>query len=70
MLDLFNNSWIIILSIVIIFVVFKKIYYLNKPFDKDKFIYQYLNKNKIKNKLSNIDLHKELSTIASYYVGI
>ena len=70
MLDIFNNYWIIILSIIIILIGIKKIYYLNKPFDHNKFIKQYHNKNKLKNKFNNINLHNEISKIANYYVGI
>jgi len=70
MFDMFNNYWIIILSIIIILAVCKKIYYMNKPFDHENFINKYNNKNKLKNKFNNINLHEEISKITNYYVGI
>jgi hypothetical protein len=70
MLNLFNNKWILLISIIIIYVVIKKIYYLNKPFNEEKFIKQQINKNKLKNKIKNIDIQSELYKGLSYYIGL
>jgi hypothetical protein len=70
MLDRFNNIWVIIISILLIFFIFKKIYNLNKPFDEHRFIEQYINQQKLQDKFSLRNIPKNLPKIASYYVGL
>jgi hypothetical protein len=70
MLENFNNIWIILLSIVLLYVIVKKIINLNKPFDERRFIEQYNNQLKLKKQL-NIDIiQKNIPKLTSYYVGL
>lgn len=72
MLNIFNNIWTAIISVILIIVIIKKIYNINKPFDENKFIEQYTNQQKLKNKI-NIGINSiplNLNKIASYYVGL
>jgi hypothetical protein len=70
MLKIFNNKCIILLSLFISYCIVKKINNLNKPFDEFKFIEQYQNQKKIKKKITLENFPKELSNLASYYVGL
>ena len=70
MLDIFNNVWIILISCVLLICIVKKIYYINEPFNEIKFIEQYQNKEKLKQRISIEVLQKSLPTLASYYVGL
>ena len=70
MLDKFNNIWIIIICIILLIIIIRKIYNLDKPFDENKYIQQIINQKKLKEQF-NLNLIKNgLPTIASYYVGI
>jgi hypothetical protein len=70
MLENFNNIWVILLSIVLLYVIVKKIINLNKPFDERRFIEQYNNQLKLKKQL-NIDIiQKNIPKLTSYYVGL
>ena len=51
MLEKLNNYWVLILSFLIFCMIIKKLYYLNKPFDEQKFIQQYNNQTKLKDKI-------------------
>ncbi len=70
MIDKFNNIWVIIISIILLFIIIKKIINLNKPFDESRFIEQYKNQEKLKKKFNIKSLHQSLPKLASYYVGI
>lgn len=52
MLEKLNNCWVLILSFLIFCMIIKKLYYLNKPFDEQKFIQQYNNQTKLKDKIN------------------
>ena len=70
MLEKFNNIWIILLSILLLYVIVRKIINLNKPFDEKRFIEQYSNQLKLKKQL-NIDIiQKNIPKLTSYYVGL
>jgi len=70
MLEKFNNFWVILLSILLLFIIVRKIINLNKPFDEKKFIHQYKNQLKLK-KQFNIDIiQKNIPKLTSYYVGL
>jgi len=69
-LNKFNNGWVIIISIILFYFIIKKIINLNKPFDENKFIKQYINQQKIKNKLSLEFMQKQIPKLTQYYVGI
>ncbi len=70
MLEKFNNIWVILLSILLLYIIVKKIINLNKPFDERKFIEQYNNQLKLKKQL-NIDIiQKNIPKLTSYYVGL
>ena len=70
MLDSFNNGWVLLIGIILVYFIVKKIINLNKPFDKKKFIEQYTNQQKLKNKFSFDFFQKDLPKLTSYYVGI
>lgn len=70
MLQKFNNIWIILLSILLLYVIVRKIINLNKPFDEKRFIQQYKNQLKLR-KQFNIDIiQKNIPKLTSYYVGL
>lgn len=64
------NKYYIIIIIILCIIIFRKIYKLNKPFDKDKFIKQQKNQKKLKKNISLDVLKNNISNITSYYVGI
>ena len=70
MLDIFNNTWVFLIAGFILFIIIRKIYNFNQPFDETKFIEQFKNQQKLKKKFTFDNIHKGLPTIASYYVGI
>ena len=60
MIECFNNIWIILISVIILFIIMKKIY---------KLLFNYENKNN--NKKKSFDLLPDiLPTLTSYYIGI
>jgi len=60
MIECFNNIWIILISVIILFIIMKKIY---------KLLFSYENKNN--NKKKSFDLLPDiLPTLTSYYIGI
>lgn len=70
MLSCFNNGWVLLISAILLYFIIKKINNLNKPFDEKKFIEQYTNQKKLKNKF-NIEMFQQgLPKLASYYVGL
>jgi hypothetical protein len=70
MLEKFNNIWVILLSILLLYVIVRKIINLNKPFDEKRFIQQYKNQLKLR-KQFNIDIiQKNIPKLTSYYVGL
>jgi hypothetical protein len=70
MLQLFNNIWVIGISLIILYVIINKILNFNKCFDQDKFIKQYKNEQKLKKKFKNWDISKGIPLLTSYYIGI
>ena len=60
----------IIIIIFLIYSIYKKIKNFNKPFNEKKFIIQYKNQKKLKQKINLPNLMKNIPSIASYYVGI
>ncbi len=69
-LNKFNNGWVFLISILLFYFVIKKIINLNKPFDENKFIEQYINQQKLKNKMSLDFVQKQIPKLTQYYVGI
>jgi len=70
MLEKFNNIWVILLSILLLWIIVRKIINLNKPFDEKRFIQQYKNQLKLR-KQFNIDIiQKNIPKLTSYYVGL
>ncbi len=70
MLELFNNSWIILVCAFLIYSIYKKIKNLSKPLEETKFIEQMGNQQKLKKHFSLANIANTLPTVASYYVGI
>jgi hypothetical protein len=70
MFEIFNNIWVLIFGLFLLYAIYKKIKNLNKPFDELKFIEQFKNQKRLKKKINFTNLQKGLPTIASYYVGI
>ena len=79
MLELFNNIWVIIISLILVYIIYNKINNLNKPFDKARFVEQYINQKKILKKLKNATCTSKkgkgiepiaIPLLASYYVGL
>lgn len=67
---MFNNIWGIIVIIILIFIIYKKINNLNKPYDENKFIIKYKNQMKLREKINLPNFMKNIPSMASYYVGI
>ena len=70
MLDKLNNIWIILLSILLLYVIVRKIINLNKPFDEKRFIEQYKNQLKLRKQLNIEIIQKNIPKLTSYYVGL
>ena len=70
MIDSFNNIWVIIIAIILLFVIIRKLINLNKPFDEERFINQYKNQIKLKKNFKLDSLPEQIPTIASYWVGL
>lgn len=70
MLQLFNNIWIIGISLLILYIIINKILNFNKCFDEEKFIKQYKNKQKLKKKIKNWNISEKIPILTSYYIGI
>lgn len=79
MLELFNNIWVVIISLILVYIIYNKINNLNKPFDKARFVEQYTNQKKLWKKLKNTtSISKKgkgiepisIPLLASYYVGL
>jgi predicted Holliday junction resolvase-like endonuclease len=60
----------IIIILFLIYSIYKKIKNLDKPFDEKKFIVQYQNQKKLKQKVSLPNFMKNIPSLTSYYVGI
>ena len=60
----------IIIILFLIYSIYKKIKNLNKPFDEKKFIVQYQNQKKLKQKVSLPNFMKNIPSLTSYYVGL
>jgi hypothetical protein len=67
---MFNNIWGIIVISILIFIIYKKINNLNKPYDENEFIIKYKNQLKLRKKINLPNFMKNIPSIASYYVGI
>ena len=66
-----DNYWFIFFSIILIFIIIRKINNLNKPFDENEFINKYKNYTKIKNdKLNFNNIKENISSIICFYFGI
>ena len=70
MFEIFNCIGIFIFGLFLLYIIYKKIKNLDKPFDESKFIEQCKNRKRLKKKINLNNLHKGLPAIASYYVGI
>ena len=70
MLEIFNNYYVIFISAILLIIIIKKIINLDKPFDEDKFIEQYINQQKIAHNLNIGSIHETLPILTSYYVGL
>jgi hypothetical protein len=70
MLNKFNNYWVLLFCFILFLYIIKQLCNLNKPFDEERFIKQYINQRKIKKQINTELLHKSLPLLTSYYVGI
>ena len=70
MLEQFNNIWVIIIAVILIYIIIKKITNLNNSIDEDVYIEKHKNQERLKKQFNFNDLPKELPALASYYVGL
>jgi hypothetical protein len=70
MFEIFNNPWMLLVCVFLIYSIYKKIKNLNKPLEETKFIEQMKNQQKLKKKLNFNNIVDKLPQMASYYVGI
>lgn len=70
MFELFNNIWVLLICLFLIYCIYKKISNLNKPLQETKFVEQMKNQQKLKKKINLNQIVKKLPSLASYYVGI
>jgi hypothetical protein len=65
-----NNYWTMFIAFILIIFIIKKIYYLNKPFDEERFIAQYVNQEKISKNLNLNIIPESLPKLVNYWVGL
>jgi hypothetical protein len=70
MLEYFNNYWIILTCIILLYIIINKIMNLNKPFDEGKFIQKYKNQKKLEKNFTMSNFSKSLPSLLEYYVGV
>jgi hypothetical protein len=70
MFEIFNNSWIILICIFLIYSIYKKIKNLNKPIEETKFIEQFKNQQKLKKNFNLNNIITQIPEVASYYIGL
>ena len=70
MFEIFNNPWIILIIIFLIYSIYNKIKNLNKPLNQTKFIEQLQNQQKIKKNFNFNNIVTKLPILTSYYVGL
>jgi hypothetical protein len=70
MLEQFNNIWVIIIAVILIYIIIKKITNLNNSIDEDVYIEKHKNQERLKKQFNFNDLPKGLPALASYYVGL
>jgi hypothetical protein len=64
------NSWLIILSIILLIIIIKKIINLNKPFNEKLFIEKYNNYKKLEGKINLKNIKENIPLFTSYYIGL
>lgn len=70
MLEQFNNIWVIIISIILIYIIINKILNLNNPINETLYLEKCKNQEKLKKQFNFNDIPKGLPALASYYVGL
>ena len=78
MLEIFNNIWVTMISIILFIIIIKKIYYFyqcqNNEFDIDEYLIKQEKSDiiteKLKKKLSLDNIKMNMSDITSYYLGV
>ena len=64
------NVWLLIFSIILFYIIIKKIINFEKSFDETLFIEKYYNYKKLKKKLNLDNLKKNIPSITSYFLGL
>ena len=64
------NTWLIILSIILLFIIIKKIKNFGKPFNEKLFIEKYNNYKKLEEKINLENFKQNIPLITSYYIGL
>ena len=64
------SNWTIILTMILIYSIFNKIYNLIfTPFNESRFIEQINNQKKLEEKFNEININNNIPTLLSYYIN-
>lgn len=63
-----NNIWGIIIILILLFIIYNKIYSLDKQYDKKELINEYQNQLNIQKKINIHELMYNIPTITSYLI--
>jgi hypothetical protein len=64
------NLWLILLSIILLYIIIKKIINFEKPFNEKLFIEKYNNYKKLEEKINLNNVKENLPLLTSYYIGL
>ena len=64
------NTWLIIISIILFYIIVKKIINLGKPFNEEQFIEKYNNYKKLEEKMNLEKITQNIQSITSYFIGL
>lgn len=64
------NTWLIIISIILLYIIVKKIINLEKPFNEEQFIEKYNNYKKLEETMNLDKITRNIPSITSYFIGL
>ena len=64
------NTWLIIISIILLYIIVKKIINLEKPFNEEQFIEKYNNYKKLEETINLDKITENIPSITSYFIGL
>jgi len=64
------NLWLLLLSIILLYIIIKKIINFEEPFNEKLFIEKYNNYKKLEEKINFKNIKENLPLLTSYYIGL